>query len=137
MLDYLRYPKFRQAENAAEGRKGMVTQETKTGFHQCKTAIALPEAAIIEFCDRWKIKEFYLFGSVLRDDFHASSDVDIMVQFAPDTRWGFEIVDMKEALETIFERKVDFLTKASIEESRNWMRRKEILGTAKLIYAAG
>lgn len=114
-------------------------QETKaSGFQPCQTAITLPEAAIIEFCDRWKVKEFYLFGSILRDDFHANSDVDVMVQFAPGKSWGLsEAISMKEELENIFTRKVDLLRKGSIEKSPNWIRRREILGTARLIYAAG
>jgi hypothetical protein len=97
-------------------------------------AIELPQAAISQFCQRWKIEEFYLFGSVLRDDFRSDSDIDVMVQFAADARWGFEIVQMKQELEEIFGRKVDLLTKKSIEQSKNWIRRKEILGTAREIY---
>ncbi|MGB3299280.1 MAG: nucleotidyltransferase domain-containing protein [Phormidesmis sp.] len=107
-----------------------------SGFQDCKTAIALPKEAIANFCARWKVDEFYLFGSILRDDFHADSDVDVMVEFLPDNRWGFEIVDMKEELENIFSRKVDFMTKAAIEESHNWIRRQEILGTAELVYVS-
>ncbi|MBE9193235.1 nucleotidyltransferase domain-containing protein [Gloeocapsopsis crepidinum LEGE 06123] len=99
------------------------------------TAIALPKAAIAQFCQRWKVEEFYLFGSVLRNDFRPDSDIDVMVQFAPDAHWGFEIVEMKQELEAMFRRKVDFLTKKSIEQSENWIRRKEILGTARLVYA--
>jgi hypothetical protein len=57
-----------------------------------------------------------------------------MVQFAPDAQWGFEIVDMKQELEDLFQRKVDLLTKKSIENSDNWLRRQEILKTARLIY---
>ena len=34
-------------------------------------------AAIEQFCKRWKITEFSLFGSVLREDFAPSSDVDV------------------------------------------------------------
>lgn len=101
-------------------------------------AIELPQAAIAQFCQRWKIEEFYLFGSVLRDDFRSDSDIDVMVQFAADARWGLlALVEMKEQLEEIFNRKVDLLTKKSIEESENWIRRKEILSTAKVIYVAG
>lgn len=92
--------------------------------------------AIVEFCQRWQIEEFYLFGSVLRDDFRPDSDIDVMVKFSPDAHWGFEIVSIKYGLEELFGRKVDLLTKASIEESHNWIRRKEILGTARLIYVA-
>jgi uncharacterized protein len=97
--------------------------------------VFLPQAAIAAFCQHWKIQEFYLFGSILRDDFRPDSDIDVMVQFVPDARWGFEIVDMKQELEKIFGREVDLLTKKSIEQSENWIRRKEILGTARLIYA--
>ncbi|MEL6816413.1 MAG: nucleotidyltransferase domain-containing protein [Cyanobacteria bacterium J06598_3] len=112
--------------------------ETKTiGFQPCETAIPLPKDAIADFCDRWKINEFYLFGSILRHDFHADSDVDVMVKFFPNPGWGFEIVDMKEELEALFKRKVDFMTKASIEQSHNQIRRREILGTARLIYVSG
>lgn len=37
------------------------------GFKQLAypLAITLPQAAIAEFCQRWEIQEFYLFGSVL------------------------------------------------------------------------
>ncbi|MGB3787150.1 MAG: nucleotidyltransferase domain-containing protein [Phormidesmis sp.] len=107
-----------------------------SGFQPCETAIALPKDAIADFCTRWKIDEFYLFGSILRDDFRDDSDVDVMVKFAPDHHWGFEIVDMKEELENIFNRKIDFMTKAAIEESHNWIRRQEILATAELVYVS-
>ncbi len=93
------------------------------------------EVAIANFCQRWQIQEFYLFGSVLRDDFRADSDIDVMVKFAPDSRCGlFELVRMQRELEAVFGRDVDLLTRKSIEQSENWIRRKEILGTARLVY---
>ncbi|MGH2413297.1 MAG: nucleotidyltransferase family protein [Microcystaceae cyanobacterium] len=101
-------------------------------------AIDLSQSAIAEFCQRWKVQEFYLFGSVLRDDFRPDSDIDVMVQFAPASVCGLlELVRMKHELEALFSRKVDLLTKKSIEQSENWIRRKEILGTATLIYEQG
>jgi predicted nucleotidyltransferase len=39
----------------------------------------LPIAQIKEFCQRWQITEFALFGSVLRDDFRPDSDIDVLV----------------------------------------------------------
>lgn len=99
--------------------------------------ITLPKEALVNWCDRWKIQELYLFGSVLRDDFQPEhSDIDVMVTFTPEAQWGFEFVSMKQELETLFERKVDLLTKASVEKSQNWIRRKKVLETAKLIYVA-
>ncbi len=99
-----------------------------------KIAITIPQEAIAQFCQKWKIQEFYLFGSVLRDDFRPDSDIDVMVEFTPDARWGLEIVSMKEELEEIFGRQVDFIFKEAIEKSQNWIRRAEIFRTAKLIY---
>ncbi|WOB43779.1 hypothetical protein HNI00_11915 [Thermoleptolyngbya oregonensis NK1-22] len=43
--------------------------------------IDLPMGQIVEFCDRWQVVEFALFGSVLREDFRPDSDIDVMVQF--------------------------------------------------------
>ncbi len=106
--------------------------------HASAQDAAVVEAAIIEFCQRWQIQEFYLFGSVLRDDFRPDSDIDVMVKFTPDARWGLlALVGMKEELETMFGRDIDVLTKKSIEQSENWVRRKEILSTARLVYVAG
>lgn len=39
---------------------------------------------IAEFCDRWQVTEFALFGSVLREDFRPDSDIDVMVEFYPE-----------------------------------------------------
>ena len=42
--------------------------------------------AIAQFCQRWNIIEFALFGSVLRDDFRPDSDVDVLVTYEPSHR---------------------------------------------------
>lgn len=97
--------------------------------------IDLPMEKIEEFCRRWNIVEFALFGSVLRDDFRPDSDVDVLVTFAQDSHWSlFHIVDMREELMRIFGRKVDFVERPAVEESRNYIRRKAILDSAKAIY---
>ncbi|MBF2085659.1 nucleotidyltransferase family protein [Thermoleptolyngbya sp. C42_A2020_037] len=91
---------------------------------------------IQQFCDRWQIVEFALFGSVLRDDFRPDSDIDVLVTFAPEAKRGLsETLQMKDELQTIFNRKVDFIVKAAIERSENWLRRKNILESAQVIYA--
>jgi uncharacterized protein len=45
--------------------------------------LKVSQSAIAQFCQRWKIVEFALFGSVLRDDFRSDSDVDALVTFDP------------------------------------------------------
>jgi len=98
--------------------------------------IELPMERIKAFCDRWQIIEFALFGSVLRDDFRPDSDIDVLVTFAPEAKRGLsETLQMKDELQTIFGRKVDFIVKAAIERSENWLRRKNILESAQVIYA--
>ncbi|MBI4781392.1 MAG: nucleotidyltransferase family protein [Oscillatoriophycideae cyanobacterium NC_groundwater_1537_Pr4_S-0.65um_50_18] len=92
---------------------------------------------IIEFCDRWQVTEFALFGSVLRDDFRPDSDIDILINVSPNAKRGLtETLQMRDELETIFDRKVDLMIKAAIERSENWLRRKNILESAQTIYAA-
>jgi uncharacterized protein len=92
-------------------------------------------AQIREFCHRWQIVEFALFGSVLRDDFHANSDIDILVTFAPESKNSLvDFVTMEWELEEMLHRKVDLLTRKSVIDNPNWIRRKEILNTAQVIY---
>ncbi len=50
-----------------------------------QSAIELPLEAIAEFCRTWQVSELALFGSVLREDFHTDSDINVMVQFHSDT----------------------------------------------------
>jgi uncharacterized protein len=101
------------------------------------TAIELPMEKITEFCDRWQVIEFALFGSVLRDDFRPDSDIDVLITFSPTAKRGLtETLQMRDELQAIFDRKVDLIVKAAIERSENWLRRKNILESAQTIYAS-
>jgi len=105
-------------------------------YDEIATAIDLPMEEIIDFCHRWQICEFSLFGSVLRDDFHPDSDIDILVDFDPEAKRGLrEALQMQDELESLFNRKVDLIPKAAIARSENWLRRNNILESAKTIYA--
>jgi predicted nucleotidyltransferase len=97
--------------------------------------IEIPKAQIVDFCQRWKITEFALFGSVLRDDFRPDSDIDVLATFEPDFHSTLlNLMEMEEELEAIFERQVDFVSKRAIEQSLNYLRRKAILNSAQVIY---
>lgn len=101
-----------------------------------QTAIPLPEQAIQAFCDRWKITELALFGSILRDDFRPNSDIDILVTFSPEADWSLlDHATMQQELASLLNRDVDLVSKRAIERSHNWIRRQEILTTAQVIYA--
>lgn len=99
--------------------------------------IHIPREQITEFCRRWKITEFALFGSVLRDDFGPESDVDVLVTFAQDAQWSLlDHVEMQDELKAILGRNVDLVSRRGIEKSRNQLRRKEILESAEVYHAA-
>jgi len=103
-----------------------------------KLKIDLPKDKIADFCRRWKISEFALFGSVLRDDFRPDSDIDVLVTFASDARWGlFALYEMEQELKKIFGREVDLVSRRGIEASRNYIRRKAILRSAEVVYVTG
>lgn len=99
-----------------------------------KTKPRIPRTKIAEFCRRWHVTEFSLFGSILRDDFRPDSDVDVLVTFAPNAQINlFDLVQMKLDLEKLFHRPVDVIEKDALE---NPFRKREILRTAKVVYAA-
>jgi uncharacterized protein len=100
-----------------------------------KERLVITPEKLLEFCERRHVIELALFGSILRDDFHPNSDIDILISFQPDVKVSLlDLVDMQYELEDLLNRKVDLLTKRSVTDSPNWMRRKEIFDTAKVIY---
>lgn len=89
---------------------------------------------IPDFCRRWRIAEFSLFGSVLRDDFGPSSDVDVLVTFERDALWVIdEWIAMRDELERLFGRRVDLVSRASL---RNPFRRQAIVNSRRVLHAA-
>jgi len=96
--------------------------------------IDISENQLTEFCQKWKVTELSLFGSVLRDDFGPDSDVDVLVTFQPDAPWSlWDLMEMKEELEVLFGRTIDLVEKEAL---RNPWRKREILNTYKVVYAA-
>lgn len=102
-----------------------------------RTGISPVLEQIREICGRWKIVELELFGSVLRDDFGPESDVDMLVTFAPDAPWDLlDLVRVENELSAVLQRKVDLVTRRAVEDSHNPFRQREILGSARRLYAA-
>jgi hypothetical protein len=102
-----------------------------------KLKISIPRTTIEEFCKRWKIVEFSFFGSVLREDFRSNSDIDVLVEFSSSSSWGLlDHARMEEELSQIFNRPVDLVNKNAVKNSRNWIRKKNILESAEVYYAA-
>jgi uncharacterized protein len=65
-----------------------------------KKKFRIPRKKISEFCRRWGVVEFSLFGSALRADFRPDSDVDVLVTFSKEAEISlFDLVQMKLDLE--------------------------------------
>jgi uncharacterized protein len=96
--------------------------------------IPFPADQIAAFCQKSKITELAVFGSVLRNDFRPDSDVDVLVSFADDAHWSlYDWVDMQEELKRMLGRDVDLVEKKGVQ---NPFRRHAILTTKQVIYAA-
>lgn len=91
---------------------------------------------LAEFCERYQIEELAVFGSAIREDFRPDSDVDFLVTYASDKRrepW-FGLPEQDE-MEELLGRKVDWLTKKTVERSRNPFFRREVLNHYEVLYA--
>ena len=114
------------------------TETGKTGNgERLQARIGLRSETLAAFCERWQVAELALFGSVLRDDFGPDSDIDVLATFREEARHSlFDLVRMERELGSILERDVDLVERPGVEQSRNYLRRKAILGAAETIYAA-
>jgi len=89
---------------------------------------------IAEFCRRWSVIEFALFGSVARQHFGPESDVDVMVRFAPNAKRSLkDLVHMHDELSDLFGREVDIVEYGQIT---NPFRLRSIDRDLAVIYAA-
>ncbi len=94
----------------------------------------IPLDLIETFCRKWRVREFSLFGSVLSEDFRPDSDVDVLVDLQPGHGLTlYDWLDMIDELRAMFGRDVDLVAKSGL---KNPFRRREILRTAEVIYAA-
>ena len=95
--------------------------------------ISVDSERIAEFCQRHNIVKLAFFGSVLRDDFRADSDVDVLVEFEPGMEPGLlKMADMQQELSSILNRKADLRT---AEDLSRYFREK-VVAAAEVQYAA-
>lgn len=103
-----------------------------------RSRLGISETELAAFCQRWRITELALFGSALREDFRADSDIDLLATFAPEAGWSLlDLITLERELAALLGREVDVLTRRSVERSDNWIRRRNILESAEVVYAAG
>ena len=102
-----------------------------------RSRLGISDRELAAFCQRWQIIELSLFGSALREDFRADSDIDLLATFAPEAGWSLlDLIAMEKELAALLGREVDVLTRPSVERSDNWIIRRNILESAEMVYAA-
>lgn len=92
-------------------------------------------AQIIALCQKHKVLELYVFGSVLTDKFSKKSDVDFVVIFdkksLPLVIYGENYFEFKFALEDLLKRDVDLVEYNAV---KNPYFKEELDETKQLIY---
>ena len=90
-----------------------------------------------DFCRRWKIQQLAVFGSAVRGGLKPGSDIDLLATFTPEADWSmFDHYRMENELMELLGRDVDLVNIRALEENPNPIYRKEILSSAKVVYAA-
>ncbi|MGB9594861.1 MAG: nucleotidyltransferase family protein [Candidatus Poribacteria bacterium] len=93
--------------------------------------VNLTKEQIAEFCSRNHIRKLAFFGSVLRDDFRADSDIDVLIEIEPGVRLGlFDIAKMELELSDMMGRKADLRTPQDLSK----YFRDEVVSTAEVQY---
>ncbi|MFQ5913822.1 MAG: nucleotidyltransferase family protein [Nitrospinota bacterium] len=97
-----------------------------------RAKINIPQDKVADFCRRHHIRRLALFGSVLREDFQAGSDVDVLVEFEPGHMPGLAFFGMQEELSEIVGSKVDLNTPGFLSDHF----RDKVLSEAEELYAS-
>jgi predicted nucleotidyltransferase len=98
--------------------------------------MGLSSSAIKAVCVQWEIMEMAVFGSIVRSDFRADSDIDLLLHFSPQAQQGLlTLARIKHELESSTKKRVEIAIKELIVNSENPIRRDEILKIARIIYA--
>ena len=94
--------------------------------------VSVSKTALASFCQEHGIKRLAIFGSALREDFGPESDIDVLIEFAPDRIPGLlGIAGMELELSELFTgRKVDLRT----PEDLSPYFRQDVLATAEVQY---
>jgi hypothetical protein len=88
---------------------------------------------VAAYCRKNRIKELSVFGSVLRSDFRADSDIDLLIEFMPEARVGLIAFSrMQRELSAIIGRPVDLVPKDGLKS----YIRQAVLDSSRIVYAA-
>ena len=73
-------------------------------------------APVAEICRRYGVRRIAVFGSALRLDAAAANDVDLLVDFAPDTQVGFLAFErLRRELSAALGKTVDLVPRGGLK----------------------
>lgn len=75
-----------------------------------RAQIEIPSERLADFCRKHHIRKLALFGSILREDFRADSDIDVLVEFQPGFVPGLEFFAIEQDLSEIFGHRIELHT---------------------------
>ena len=79
-----------------------------------QTPFTIDADVLAAFCRKNHIRRLAVFGSALRGDFNDDSDIDVMVEFVPGARIGWDFVRIQDELTVMLGRRVDLVTPGSL-----------------------
>jgi predicted nucleotidyltransferase/DNA-binding transcriptional ArsR family regulator len=110
-----------------------VLRETRAAYRSRTPGVDVPKRKLGALCRKYRIRKLSVFGSAARGEARPDSDVDLMVEFEPESApslWDFP--EMQKAFSALFGgRRVDLVPPEALA---NPYRRKSILGDLKVLY---
>jgi predicted nucleotidyltransferase len=94
------------------------------------------KSRLAPFCQQHGIARLEAFGSLARGETRPGSDIDLLVTFRPDVHPGWDFFGLQDEIESLLGCEVDLLTRRSVEQDENSIRRRSILESTRDIYIA-
>jgi predicted nucleotidyltransferase len=95
--------------------------------------VEVDHASLAGLCRRHRVRELSLFGSAARGEMRPDSDIDLLVEFLPNTDVGLiGHARLMLDLEQLLGRKIDLVSRRELKPRI----RSSVLADARLVYAA-
>ena len=117
------------------GKTTLLLQYIKENLNDLKMYLERYIGEIVILCQKNRVKNLYVFGSVLTDRFNDKSDIDLIVDIDSNDPLDYadNYFNLKFALEALLNRQIDLLENKSI---KNPYLRENIDNSKTLLYAS-
>ncbi len=96
--------------------------------------IHIDERELSDFCQKHSIRELSFFGSIVRNDFHSESDIDVIVDFVAGSKpnlWAFAGIELE--LSALLGRSAHLHTREMIHP---YLKKRIEAASQRIFYAA-